>query len=99
MKPEEKKRIIDALTERVRKNGRSFTCPMCGNNHFVLLDSYIRNDVQDDFDGVRLGGPTVPAAAIICESCGFISQHALGTLSLLPKKKEEDAPKPEDKKA
>jgi hypothetical protein len=31
------------------------------------------------------GGQTVPAAAIVCNRCGFLSQHALGALGLLPK--------------
>jgi hypothetical protein len=98
MSPEQKDKIIDALTERMKKQNRGFACPMCGNNHFVLLDSYLRNDVQEDFESVRLGGPSIPATVIVCSNCGFMSQHALGTLGLLPKKKEPDAPKTEETK-
>jgi hypothetical protein len=33
---------------------------------------------------LSLGGLGIPSIAIICNRCGFISQHALGTLGLLP---------------
>lgn len=81
---QQKKVIIDRLTERVKKTGRGFNCPMCNNPHFVLLDSYLRNDIQEDLTSVVLGGPSIPATAIICSNCGFISQHALGVLGLMP---------------
>jgi hypothetical protein len=61
---------------------------MCGHDKFVLLTSYIRNQIVEDFTAVPLGGPSVPAVAIVCQNCGFISQHALGTLNLLPSQKE-----------
>jgi hypothetical protein len=31
-----------------------------------------------------MASPTVPAIAIACSNCGFISQHAAGALGLLP---------------
>ena len=91
---QQKKVIIDRLTERVKKMGRGFRCPMCGNEHFVLLDSYLRNDIQEDLTSVMLGGPSIPAAAIVCSNCGFISQHALGVLGLMP---SHPSPTPEPK--
>ena len=94
---QQKKVVIDRLTERIKKMGRGFRCPMCGHEHFVLLDSYVRNEIQDDFANVMLGGPAIPAAAIICSNCGFMSQHALGVLGLMPPKTPEDSkPKEED---
>jgi len=91
---DQQQRIIGALTERMQKKNRGFACPMCGNNHFTLLDSYIRNDVQASLETavITLGGPTIPAAAIICDNCGFMSQHALGTLGLMPSRKEAKEP-------
>lgn len=91
---QQKKAIIDRLTERVKKMGRGFRCPMCGHEHFVLLDSYLRNDIQEDLNAVMLGGPSIPAAAIVCSNCGFISQHALGVLGLMP---PNPTPAPESK--
>lgn len=76
---------------------------MCSNQQFTLADAYIRNELQENLRSVNLGGPSIPAAAIICNNCGFISQHALGVIGLLPKeegKKQADTPeKPEEKEA
>lgn len=65
-------------------------CPMCGKNQWVLADGYFNHHIQNQVTGgLVLGGPIIPAAAIICGNCGFISQHALGALGLLPKSEEE----------
>lgn len=90
----QKMQVVDTLTQRLKQKQRGFVCPMCSHDKFVLLDSYIRNEIVTDLDGVQLGGPSVPAAAIICVNCGFISQHALGTLNLLPTKKESSGQPP-----
>ena len=90
---EQKKVIVDKLTERVLKSGHGFRCPMCNHDGFVLLDLYIRNDIQDELGSVTLGGPSIPAAGIVCSNCGFLSQHALGALGLLPAKAKDDKSK------
>lgn len=60
--------------------GKDIKCPMCGNNKFVVLEGYFRNDVQPDTSGFVIGGASVPAVAIVCDHCGFISQHAVGVV-------------------
>ena len=85
MLTEEKKReIVDLLQARLAKNGRALKCPMCGHNHFTAADAYFLNMLVTDLKAVPFGGPAVPATSIICLNCGFISQHALGILGLLP---------------
>lgn len=82
---EEKKKIIDALS----KKGVKVICPMCGNKHFILADGYFSNTLQQDIKNVSLGGSGIPTIPVVCSNCGFISQHALGVLGLLPKEENE----------
>jgi len=78
---ERKQKIIQALKER----GVDRPCPRCGNANFTLVDGYFNQVLQTDLAQITLAGPTVPSIAVVCTRCGFISQHALGTLGLLPK--------------
>jgi hypothetical protein len=87
---EEKKNIFEALEKR--KNG--LVCPMCQNKNFIIADGYFINNMQTQFNSLSIGGPAIPTIAIICNNCGFVSQHALGVLGLLPKNEilKEDEP-------
>lgn len=78
---EEKEKIIKALDER----GAKLPCPRCGNNSFTLLDGYFNQTIQTELKGMVIGGPSVPSVVVACNQCGYLSQHALGTLGLLPK--------------
>lgn len=82
---EEKRKIIEEFAKRGVKNH----CPMCGNNNFVVSDGYFNNTMQSELKGMIIGGPSIPTIPIICTNCGFISQHALGVLNLLPGGKDE----------
>ena len=89
MTPEKKAEIIKALNDR----GVMLPCPRCGNPSFTLIDGYFNEMIQPDMNTLNIGGPTVPSVITACNKCGYISQHALGALGLLPKseeKKEED---------
>ena len=83
---EQKEKIIEAL----RRKGAIFPCPRCGNNGFSLIDGYIIQSVQPRLKGVVIGGPSIPCANVVCMQCGFLSQHALGSLGLLPGKEKDD---------
>ena len=78
---EEKEKIIKVLDER----GAKLPCPRCGNNNFTLLDGYFNQTIQTELKGMVIGGPSVPSAVVACSRCGYLSQHALGALGLLPK--------------
>lgn len=84
---EEKQKIIHELNKKLGLSGAK--CPMCGNNHFILADGYFNTFLQDDLQNTKLGGPSIPSISIICSNCGFMSQHALGALGLLPNKEED----------
>lgn len=79
MNQEKQQDIIKILNKKIG----SAPCPMCGNKHFILADGYFCNSIQDNFNNITIGGKNVPAIAVICQNCGFISQHALGILGLL----------------
>ena len=78
--PDQKKRIVEAL-ERV---GARLPCPRCDAATFTLLDGYFNQPVQTQLGGLVLGGPSVPSVVVVCNKCGYLSQHALGVLGLLP---------------
>ena len=77
---EEKKEIANRLNSRIH----GLTCPMCRQHSFVIADGYFNNTIQDNLNSINLGGSSIPTIAIVCSHCGFVSQHALGALGLLP---------------
>ena len=83
---DQKDRIIKALTER----GARLPCPRCGNQNFTLVDGYFNQPIQTELGGLVIGGPSIPSVVVVCTRCGFLSQHALGVLGLLPKEEKED---------
>ena len=84
---DEKKRDI---VNRLNQKGVCLECPMCRQRQFVLADGYFNHPIQQDLEGgFTIGGPSVPTVAIVCKNCGFMSQHAVGALGLLPTQKEE----------
>lgn len=80
---EEKQTIVSKLNNRI--NSGDIKCPMCGNKHFIIADGYFNTPMQDNLNGIKIGGQSIPSIAIVCNNCGFISSHALGILGLLPK--------------
>lgn len=94
---DQRKRLIDALTTRIGKDGRCLRCPMCDNKDFALGEGHFSPVVQNTPGAVKLAGRTLPTTYIICRHCGFVSQHALGVLGLMdmtravPKKEGEKA--------
>lgn len=79
---ERKREIISRLQER----GVNKACPMCGRGQWSLMGGYFNHPLQTQLDGLKLS-KSVPSVIVICNHCGFISQHALGTLGLLPLRK------------
>ena len=59
-------------------------CPRCASTEFSVADGYLNQTIQGELSGVVIGGPSIPSALIVCTNCGFMSQHALGALGLLP---------------
>ena len=81
---EQKNKIIKALMDR----GARLPCPRCGNQNFTLVDGYFNQPIQKELGGIVLGGPSIPSIVVVCTRCGYLSQHALGVLGLLPKEEK-----------
>jgi len=81
--------IVRILTER----GAILPCPRCGRKEFSLEDGFIFNTLQSDFGVYNIGGSGIPSIVTVCRNCGFMSQHAIGVLGLLPKEKKSDEEK------
>lgn len=75
---------IAKIIERLKERGVSLSCPRCRHASFTLLGGYFNQTIQNELNGMVLGGPSVPSVVTTCNKCGFLSQHALGTLGLLP---------------
>lgn len=80
MDQEKKAEIIRALNER----GVRLPCPRCGNPSFTLIDGYFNEMIQPNANTLNIGGPSIPSIITACIRCGYLSQHALGALGLLP---------------
>lgn len=78
---EQAQKIIAALAERGVDN---YNCARCGSAKFNLAPGITHLRLQDPGGpaGLLLGGPTIPSAVVICERCGLVFMHALGTLGL-----------------
>lgn len=86
MDEDKKKEIIKLLKER----GAIAACPRCGNKNFALIDGYLNTSFGKEIAaGIVISGASLPSVAIVCSNCGFVSQHALGALGLLPSKGKE----------
>lgn len=83
---EKKKEIVGVLQEK----GVPKTCPMCQQNNWVLADGYFNPGLQTNLRGLTIGGPSIPSIAIICTNCGFMSEHALGVIGMLPDVEEAE---------
>ena len=77
---EQKNAIIAAL----EKAGARAPCPRCGNAAFTLLGGYFVHHLQFGLPDFSFANPSVPTAVVACNRCGFLAQHALGALGLLP---------------
>lgn len=77
---ERQKEIIEAL----RSHGATRPCPRCGNGTFEMIDGYAAMSIQTELQGIIIGGRVVPTILVACRQCGWLSQHALGALGLMP---------------
>ena len=70
--------IVSALREK----GAVRPCPRCGTENFQFVGLF-KHALQDQGAGFKIGGKSIPVAALTCVNCGWMSEHALGALGLL----------------
>ena len=81
---------IEIKEQLIKKVGQ-LCCPMCSKNDFAISDAFLVNKLQIDlttltYDAINTAIPTI---GFVCTNCGFLSQHALGVLGVLPKNNEK----------
>lgn len=81
----------DEIAKRLTEKGALQPCPRCGHKNFTVIDGYFNQTLQDDVNGLVLGGKSIPCAVVGCVNCGYLAQHALGALGLLPSDEKEQA--------
>jgi len=81
---DQRQKIAAALEAR----GATQACPRCSNKTFTVLEGYFTHPLSPSV-GMILGGPAVPVAVVACNNCGFLSEHALGTLGLLEREADK----------
>jgi hypothetical protein len=75
---DDKHRIVAALKAR-----GAGSCPRCNDSQWTVSEfSQIEGHATMDRDSSER--TTIPVAMIVCEHCGFISQHALQPLGIWP---------------
>jgi len=79
----------ELIEQKINQTLVGKSCPMCKGQSFDLVDGYINNLVQDDLNIFNIGGRSVPTVMIICKSCGYVIQFALGNLGLLNEDKKD----------
>jgi uncharacterized Zn finger protein len=73
----------DQIINALKMKGVNKPCPRCSSTHFsVLAESAIQ--IQNEMGTYVVGGPIVPVAVIACNNCGYLTQHALGSLEISP---------------
>jgi hypothetical protein len=85
MEKEEKEKIAEKLLERNAVK----PCPRCHGVKFTIMDNFGKTTLNPELEGYGIGGPFVPFIIVICNQCGFMSQHAVGVLGLLEKSDKE----------
>lgn len=75
---DDKQKIIAALKAR-----GAGSCPRCRDSQWTVSE-YSRIEVQATMNRHSGEGTTIPAIMIVCQHCGFISQHALQPLGMWP---------------
>lgn len=77
---EERTRIV----ERIRERGALRACPQCGKDEWTV-PSYSAAQLESKPDYLNLMGPHIGTVIMFCNNCGFLSQHSLALLGLIPK--------------
>jgi len=72
------------VAEKLETKGATLPCHRCGTRQFSVLEQMANFAVQEEMQGMHIGGASVPAALVICNNCGAITPHALGGLGVLP---------------
>jgi predicted nucleic-acid-binding Zn-ribbon protein len=72
------------IARKLEERGAFLPCPRCGNRKFAMVNGFVSPSLQNRLDTVQEDDAVIPSVVIACNRCGYLSQHALGALGLLP---------------
>jgi predicted RNA-binding Zn-ribbon protein involved in translation (DUF1610 family) len=75
-----KEKIIVALRDR----GAKLRCPRCGGVEFGVVDGFHMTVLSRESDDIAIEGRTLVNAVVICTKCGYIAEHSMVGLGLVP---------------
>ena len=55
---------------------------MCANNQWTLGDEVVVPIAAGMSGGLGIGGPYIPMVQMVCNNCGFVAHHAVGSLGI-----------------
>ena len=82
--------LKDEIAEKLKDLITIDTCPRCGSKDFSIADGLVVHVLQDNNSALVLDGDSIFCTAVICNNCGYFSEHALGTLGAVGKLKMND---------
>ena len=76
------------IAEILKKRGAKLPCARCKNRNFAILDGYfnqpIHKSIPASITDITNHGSFISSVVVVCTRCGYLSQHALSVLGLLP---------------
>lgn len=75
----------DKVFEILKEKLKNCKCPMCSCEDFIFVEGHSNLFIRKNEKLPALGGEIIQVVTVICDNCGFVSQHALGSLGLLGK--------------
>lgn len=78
--PQFSEEVKQEITDALQKKKATQPCSRCEGTDFAVLDGFPSGLMLTDSDQPVTEANKIPSAGVICNSCGNISQHALGVL-------------------
>ncbi|MFA5453002.1 MAG: hypothetical protein WC248_05475 [Candidatus Methanomethylophilaceae archaeon] len=73
-------------------------CPRCGKRRFSLGFGFSRSTLDISIEGKVLSKVEIPTVILVCDNCGFISEHSMERLGLLEEENSDDKRPKDDKR-
>lgn len=81
---DDKQKFLNWLNQKGRINP---ACPVCGSNNWTVGDHLVQNTTYNPAAGLVVGGPSYPAALLVCNTCAFTRHFMAVPIGLLPPNK------------
>lgn len=74
------KEFQDDFLKKIREKVTDYICPICRNSNFIVIGGFSMINPSKEMGVFALGGSSIPCGVLICDKCGFISQHSVEIL-------------------